>query len=538
MDSQQFVQLVNSPISAGEVHYGIIDENGNLSMVGNNENFQLGDGTTTLSRIPVPIHFPSKVVSISCGWENTGAVTEDGKAYIWGAVVGNLGMGETHIRRPQLVDHLKDKFAVKIVISESGYGIIFRDGSVYLKMINVIDSISFSNMIKIDPGVIDIFIDVHAVYILTKDGKIYTSGIPLLPERSKYLTREKVKSVRIGFEVTNGESIFNPVLIPFKKRVKQIGIMSDYLNVLTTDGEIFKMNSYGEGGPNAVYMLDMMSTGPDPEGNKLHDLQTALEMSKPHRIPVPEKIASISINDVGVAAITKEGNLYRWGNNHHGQIVGKDTAILGGGTGKDVKVFFKPIHLNIGSRVKYVAVGVDFTIAVTEDGVINYWGINYLKLPAAIKPDWYISCSNPISIMSQTEWKDDPKKDTIDYVKIYTRTRTGDLFENPACYERQNLTDFMITHIFADWVSKPGETLDTSGYGGKPGGKRFYRTINGNFVDAESFYSLNDPSAREYILEPKILNQRVGNRKGTFGRGQHHGQLPGFTIFYLKVKTT
>ncbi len=198
----------------------------------------------------------------------------------------------------------------------------------------------------------------------------------------------------------------------------------------------------------------------------------------------------------------------------------------------------KPIQLEIGSKVRYVSIGGEFTIAVTEDGLVNYWGINDLKPQAAIKPGWYGSCSNPISIMSQTAWTDDPEKDTIDYVKIYTRTRTGGLIKNPACYERQNMIQFMGMNIFADWVPRPGETLDVSGYGGGPGKKRFYRTIANNFVDLASFHLLHDPSTREYILEPKLLNQRVGNLKGKFRRGGHHGQLPGFPIYSLKVKTT
>ncbi len=79
---------INSPISAGRDYYGIIDQKGNLYMVGNNRIGQLGVGKDIKeSKIPLLVKFPcktQKVISISTGQEVSGAVTKDGKVYIRG----------------------------------------------------------------------------------------------------------------------------------------------------------------------------------------------------------------------------------------------------------------------------------------------------------------------------------------------------------------------------------------------------------------------------------------------------------------------
>ena len=52
---------INSPISAGFDHYGIIDQKGNLYMVGDNDKGQLGVGKgIKKSKIPILVKFPQE----------------------------------------------------------------------------------------------------------------------------------------------------------------------------------------------------------------------------------------------------------------------------------------------------------------------------------------------------------------------------------------------------------------------------------------------------------------------------------------------
>ena len=393
MDSPSLIRLINSPISSGYAHYGIIDENGNLSMVGENTHGQLGDGTTSFSRIPIHIHFSSKVVSIACSLDFTGAVTEDGKTYLWG------NLGGKFITKPMLVEHLKNYHAIKISLNvsfEYGYGVIFHDESAYLNISIFINKkiVLLSNIIKIYSGIIDFNLIEDMLFILTNDGKIYTSGVPILPDHSKYIPSHVKREIRIGINDINGNPTLNPTLVPFKKTARQIYIYMNKLNVLTTDGELFKMNSYGDDGPNIVYILNSMSPGNEPDrrtrsGRILPksvypDLEKALEKSKPHKIPILEKISSISSYYSTVAAITKEGKLYMWGSNEEDKIVDTRVSIPGytlNMIGLSKGEISEPVEVNIGSKIKNVSVGGIFTIAISESDSVIYWGADHLKPP-------------------------------------------------------------------------------------------------------------------------------------------------------------
>ncbi len=553
---KQLVQATYSPISAGESHYGVIDENGNLSMIGNNDEYQLGNGTTLLSKVPVPLYFPSKVVSISCGHDSTGAVTEDGKVYLWGSTGEGLGesgtkypikSGKTYpIKKPTLAIHLEDKFAVKIVInptSNYGYGVIFRDGSAYVKMVVYIGNSykEINNIINVGSGIIDISLFYRTAYFLTKEGKIYTSGHTHLPFNSKYVPFRDKNAINIGLGNLDGEPTLNPGLIPFRKIVRQMSRGRKGLMALTTEGELFTMNSYGDEGPNTVHILDTMSIGPEPEGLEgktgLLDLSTALEKSKPQKIPIPDKIRLFSSNIYRDAVIVEDGRLYMWGVefSSSGTVIPNlsNVKFRKERATRKMVMIENPIQVDIGGKVKYVDTGRIFAIAVAEDRVVNYWGTNDLKQPAIIKDRWYKNCANPESYVTREEWEQE-----TDYIQIYSRNlRTGELSENPVCYERKSMIRAIETQVFADWVPMHGRTLDVIGHGGGPGKKRFYKTILLYYIDYSSYLLLKDPSIREYIRELKHQNQRIGNLNGTFGIGQNHGQSPGFDIYSLKPKT-
>lgn len=545
---KQLVQAIYSPISAGEGHYGTIDEYGILWMVGANDKYQLGNGTTTLSKVPYPLRIKSKVVSVSCGYKSTGVVTEDGKTYLWGNEYSELGNPERvlPIHRPKLVTHSEDKFAVKIIMNVgggSGYGIIFRDGSAYVKMAAGRYHEDSDYIVNIDPGIIDISFYGSSVYFLTRDGKIYTSGEALLPKSSKYVDNIARNNIIIGIDDINGKSTLNPILIPFGKIAKQISRGRGNLIVLTTEGEIFEMNSYGEDGPNAVYMLDAIGVGPDPvtfspkllKSTVLPNLQIALEKSKPQKINIPGKISFLSSNSRRTSVITENGELYMWGieYNRGGKVIPHLSNVKFRKRGATPKptIIETPIHVDIGSKIRYVATGEFFGIAVTEDRIVNYWGTDRFTRPAVVKEKWYSNCSNETSYVTLEEWEQN-----TDYIQIYDRDRTGKLSNKPVCFDRKNFIKVMEMQVFADWIPRPGNTLDVSGHGGGPGRERFYKTILLYYIDHSSYLLLKNPSIREYIKELKNPDQRIGNLQGSFGIGKHHGQSPGLAIYSLKPK--
>ncbi len=542
---KQLVQAIYSPISAGESHYGTIDERGVLWMVGANDKYQLGNGTTLLSKVPVPIYFPSKVVSISCGYNSTGAVTEDGKTYLWGSTSGDL-VGSRYsppIKRPELVTDLKYKFAIKILInptSNYGYSVIFRDGTAYIKML-VNEGISeLNDTANISPGIIDVSLDYLSAYFLTRDGKIYTSGKAILPHNSKYVSDEVKGNINIGLNNLDGNPTLNPVLIPFGKIAQQISRSEDSLIVLTTEGELFLMNSYGEEGPNTVHMLDAVSIRSKPkywEGNfELPDLQTALIKSKPQKILIPGKISFFSSNLIRSTAVTENGELYMWGIEYNsGSKVIPSLSDVKFGERTTVTIMTRtenPIQVDVGSKVRYAVTGVYFGIAVTEDRIVNYWGTDRFKQPSVIKDEWYTNCTNQESYFTFDEWN----KHT-DYIKIYNfNERTGNLPLKSECYIREKFIEYAKANVFADWIPYSDTTFDESGEDGKLGKRRFYKTFF-NYIDHPSYLLLQDQSIREYIKKLKYPNQRIVNLKESIETGKNYGQLPGFDIYSLTPKT-
>lgn len=86
-------------VAAGANHSLHVDERGRVYAWGGNANGQLGDGTTTGSRVPVPVAVDGalagvRVVQVAAGPEHSLALADDGVVYAWGSgTSGQLGHG-------------------------------------------------------------------------------------------------------------------------------------------------------------------------------------------------------------------------------------------------------------------------------------------------------------------------------------------------------------------------------------------------------------------------------------------------------------
>ncbi len=104
----------------------------------------------------------------------------------------------------------------------------------------------------------------------------------------------------------------------------------------------------------------------------------------PHEIykpVIPSFIKSISAGLGGVAAVTESGTVYVWGINEGYNLVseseerklissGKMTILL-----QEMQpIVHIPLEIKLSLKIKAISLGNEFTIALTEDGVINYWG--------------------------------------------------------------------------------------------------------------------------------------------------------------------
>ena len=85
-------------VSCGYWHSLALCSDGTVYAWGENNNGQLGNGTTTNSDVPVKVDLPSGVtpVAVLAGWYYSFALGADGTLYAWGGnVQGQLGLGNT-----------------------------------------------------------------------------------------------------------------------------------------------------------------------------------------------------------------------------------------------------------------------------------------------------------------------------------------------------------------------------------------------------------------------------------------------------------
>jgi alpha-tubulin suppressor-like RCC1 family protein len=97
-------------ISLGAVHTCALLETGDVRCWGNNENYQLGNGTNQNSSLPVDVaELPDRIVQVAAGGVFTCALTHNGKLYCWGdGSNGRFGDSSKEIyQTPILVNELE-----------------------------------------------------------------------------------------------------------------------------------------------------------------------------------------------------------------------------------------------------------------------------------------------------------------------------------------------------------------------------------------------------------------------------------------------
>ena len=333
---RRFLSGMYHPISAGRGVYGIIDQKGDLYMSGPVGLLGIGRKyrTGVISKIPRLVKFSSKVVSISVNGLVSGAVTKDGKAYVWGINGdGVFGFQDKSARLPREIT-LPTK-AIKIEVSRMGYIILLEDSSVYLRKVRstLTRIISFQGLL--DVKAVDVSIGWKIYSIITKSNKVLLGGYI-------FLGRSKIK--------------YNDKLIPiiFTKPVKSFIAARRATMILTTAGEVY-----------IIHYIGHLVAIPENIHSKLIQL--------PELIRLPELIVQISASSGTFAALSESGKLYMWGSNTHNRISNDNQSFTITGQHK-IETALEPVEISLGLPINYVSVGITFTIAVTNDGMVNYWG--------------------------------------------------------------------------------------------------------------------------------------------------------------------
>ena len=341
----------NSPISAGTNNYCIVDRKGILYM---------GGERYSGKHPPRVIYIKEKIIGISCSDEYTAALTGDGKIYLLGYLGHLVGIDEfitggierneynqiKNINYPLLFNLPYP--AIKIHAGRKNLGIITSDQTPY-----------FTGYTKpINIKAIDITSTKEKYAIIGTDRKLYMWDLKIdLSQKVTYF-----KDYLAEKDIDRPEHVFVP------EPVEQMSFYSTHYMVLSVSGNVYVWgtNYLGESGISFLGKLDV-----------------------PTKLDLPNPISFISTKHQTSAALTSGGKLYMWGDNDSGKILNEDHIPdwVKYTHDEDARhnYFSHPIQISIeGKLINYVEVGPTYTLAVTDDGVVNYWG-NPGKAPYEFK---------------------------------------------------------------------------------------------------------------------------------------------------------
>ena len=391
------LSLTISPISANGYHSAAIMEDGSLWVWGNNNFDQFSDIEITDQRNEIsnltPIWVMNDVVSVSTGSFHGVVISSEGDLWGWGKVSnGQLGIGGR-------IGHAN---------SEGGWAVWPPFSP--LDQINISnewhDTKGITELVKIKRNVSHVSVGNWHSMSIRSDGTLFGWGSNYLrssggwlPNNSFFRLRrnlaesnniivypERMKNNIVTVSTGNnhtmaidmngtlfgwGRNSFGEVgTLSFSTIHRGTKIMDNVLSVsagnnhtaaIREDGSLWTWgaNVYGQlGNGEETYELNYHITG---DGETVYCRTAVQDNTMPTK--VMEDVIRVSVGNAYTMAITKDGSLWSWGNNSHGQ--------LGDGTTEN-----RLTPTFIMKEVVYVSAGNDHTLAIRSDGSLWSWGNN------------------------------------------------------------------------------------------------------------------------------------------------------------------
>ena len=307
-------KIVIVAISAGKNHAAAIDDKGVLYTWGQNNYGQLGDGTTTDRSEPTPVPGITSAKSVACGLRSTYVLCEDGLVYSFGDE-GFIGRDYGENAIPVSIKELSDIIAI--------------------------DTNSYENI------------------ALKSDGTVYDwgtnsrRGIHELPERVEEL--EDIVSVAVGNSYYLAVDKYGEVWAWGWNKY------TDLSNTGCTEPSIYL--------PSKVQDINNVKSACGKENEILglhYDGNVTRWGDYKQEVIIDSKdVVSIHSGDAHFLAVKKDGTVFSWGINMHGE--------LGNRTAEDQ---YEPRIIEGLSGVIAADGGTDFSMVLKEDGTVWAWGKN------------------------------------------------------------------------------------------------------------------------------------------------------------------
>lgn len=347
-------------VSIGDGHVAAITQNRDLYVWGDNLDGQIGNGNRDklFNQDPTtPVKVLENVASVSLGYFNSAAITMNGDLYSWGSntyeTVGNGSTGDTFTPTKILED------VISVCFGTSHGAAITSDGSLYMWGDNQYGQLGNGKAttsgqatpVKIMDNVASVSLRGAHSAAITKDGSLYMWG-----------------DNQYG-QIGNGTEKKQTTPLKVLENVSSIDIGEYHSAAITLDGSLYIW------------------------GDDFHMDSTTGGRWRVSKRRAPEKIlsdvVSVSLGDYHYAAITRNKDLYVWGDNGFGQAAGQSM----GYQSKPAKIMSDVISVDLGSF---------HSSAITADKSLYMWGrndkgqlgngnTNNISAPAKILDDVLIS---------------------------------------------------------------------------------------------------------------------------------------------------
>ncbi|WP_431047992.1 CAP domain-containing protein [Streptomyces sp. P1-3] len=288
-------------ISAGSSHSLAVKTDGTVWAWGDNNDGELGDGTTTDRLTPHQVPGLSGVVDVAAGWNHSLALTADSLVWAWGANDEvQLGVGDTLGRpTPVLVLGYHDTIAPVIAIAAGSYHnlVLDQQGYMYAWGPNTSGQVGDPDYFSIWPysykAPRPVQVDVPDVVAIAAGGC-----------HSLALTSYGWVAAWGGNaygELGTGDTTLRsePVPVPGLKDVVAIAAGGGHSLALKNDGSVWAWgdNKWGQLGDG-----------------------TTVDQLKPKRVPGLVTVTAIAAGAFHSLALTNGGDVWAWGNNAFGQL--------------------------------------------------------------------------------------------------------------------------------------------------------------------------------------------------------------------------
>jgi hypothetical protein len=307
---------------AGEFHSAYLSTRNQLYTYGKNTFGQLGQGNEDITYLPKLIKLDPKIsiVKVACGGEHTLALSTTNDLYSWGLnVFGQLGLGNTdNMNTPSMIMYLRS-------IEKN------TEGKYELK--------EWTRTISDDEKIVDISSGAQHSMIITNKNYFYSCGFS--------------KNGSLGYAVEDTVDFSNMPTILFT-RVQNKYNNKKFLKIacgVNHSGIVLEKN-------------ELLMWG---KGDTLTYDQLTIVSIPTVRLPGDENvILDLKIGENFFVILTKIGEVFTCGTNDHGEL----------GVGSSIKFLKTPEKIPLTDKIKSISVGYKFVIAISQNNKVYGWGSN------------------------------------------------------------------------------------------------------------------------------------------------------------------